>query len=745
MSSTSAGAHTVIVKADGSGDVPTIQAGVDWIESLTYASDETLLVMPGRYEEDVGFGGFSNWSANTLLCPGGSENTLVRGLGFASDSDWGQWEIDGLGISTTVDMPNEAPNPFVWRHCHFRNGVYEHGGSFSPLEFHDCRFGGDSWMAQTIYLDRCEFYGGTLELTHTETTYQIYDCWFHDSPHEAVRLWCDGDTDLLMERCRFERDATGMMAAGGGWAYAWIEQTVFRDIRGAAIRDTNEHGPCPYYSSPTMHLELHRSRIENCWSAIQWREPASLVELESDTLRNLRQTAIDAMARYLVLQDLIVDRVSGDGAVVAGPPCSSHQIIVSGCQFRQTRGAGLRCSVAPLEPGPRPWWWREELTITNNTFLDNAAGGVVVSGGDPQITRNVIAASGGAGLVAQLMPWPSGAVIDSNTVVGNRGPGMVMGRAFGNPGNLVPPSLSRNIVAFNDGIGIVVNGVIPVAQLDDVYRNAGGSVSGITPDPSWIEADPLLCDPTNGDFQLGALSLCATAQSGAIGALGAGCDAPNLLARVWGPGGSRLWREHYHDRLPLAIFGSRYLDVIDIDPSTVRLAGASSLARGPHAEKPWIRDLDGDGESDLVLWFDFDDLHLGSATIADVEARTRDGDRYVGHVPLGRVSRDPIAGVGVGVGAMAFNAPVFALMGAAPNPCTASQLAIRFSLPSAEPSTLELIDVAGRIVARREVGAFGVGEHRVGFAAADVPASGVYWARLRQGDRRATSRVVIVR
>ena len=86
-----------------------------------------------------------------------------------------------------------------------------------------------------------------------------------------------------------------------------------------------------------------------------------------------------------------------------------------------------------------------------------------------------------------------------------------------------------------------------------------------------------------------------------------------------------------------------------------------------------------------------------------------------------------------------------ALSGAWPNPAS-QRLGVAFTLPSAASATLELLDVAGRRVVRREVGGMGPGAHVLDLsnAAAELH-SGVYTIRLTQAGRTRTGKVTIVR
>jgi hypothetical protein len=87
---------------------------------------------------------------------------------------------------------------------------------------------------------------------------------------------------------------------------------------------------------------------------------------------------------------------------------------------------------------------------------------------------------------------------------------------------------------------------------------------------------------------------------------------------------------------------------------------------------------------------------------------------------------------------------VFGLDGARPNPALGGRLSIVFTLPNAVPAQLDLVDVSGRRLVRREVGSLGRGRHTVDLAAGLRLAPGVYMVRLTQGaDVRATRAITL--
>jgi hypothetical protein len=88
---------------------------------------------------------------------------------------------------------------------------------------------------------------------------------------------------------------------------------------------------------------------------------------------------------------------------------------------------------------------------------------------------------------------------------------------------------------------------------------------------------------------------------------------------------------------------------------------------------------------------------------------------------------------------------MFALHGAVPNPATAADLRVRLSLARAGEARLTLLDLAGREVARVELGSGEPGERVVRLPARGDLAPGLYGLVLEQGDDRAVARVAVLR
>ena len=85
----------------------------------------------------------------------------------------------------------------------------------------------------------------------------------------------------------------------------------------------------------------------------------------------------------------------------------------------------------------------------------------------------------------------------------------------------------------------------------------------------------------------------------------------------------------------------------------------------------------------------------------------------------------------------------FALAGAFPNPAF-DRMSVAFTLASDAPATLDLVDVSGRRVLGHDVGKLGAGEHRIDLSTSGQVAPGLYFVRLTQAGRVASSRVAVV-
>jgi hypothetical protein len=86
----------------------------------------------------------------------------------------------------------------------------------------------------------------------------------------------------------------------------------------------------------------------------------------------------------------------------------------------------------------------------------------------------------------------------------------------------------------------------------------------------------------------------------------------------------------------------------------------------------------------------------------------------------------------------------FALDPVHPNPSCGRSLTVRFTLAGAAPATIELLDVAGRRIAFRDVASLGAGHHALDLRQGAHLSPGLYIVRLTQGADVRTARVAVI-
>ena len=86
---------------------------------------------------------------------------------------------------------------------------------------------------------------------------------------------------------------------------------------------------------------------------------------------------------------------------------------------------------------------------------------------------------------------------------------------------------------------------------------------------------------------------------------------------------------------------------------------------------------------------------------------------------------------------------MMSLRGATPNPASAGRFVVRFTLRDGSAARLDLIDIAGRVVRTRDVGAMGPGSHALDLGAGEALRPGVYFIRLRQAGQELRTRAAV--
>jgi hypothetical protein len=189
--------------------------------------------------------------------------------------------------------------------------------------------------------------------------------------------------------------------------------------------------------------------------------------------------------------------------------------------------------------------------------------------------------------------------------------------------------------------------------------------------------------------------------------------------------------------LNVAILGSPSFSVDSIIPESVTLGGAPALGTaGPFSRM--LRDLNGDGHDDLVLWFE-----SGVVNAPYQDSPFRLWGRTPHFAIRGIAQPDPRR-LAEPQAPSATDATVTDVLSLNPVTPSVSGMTVRFSLASAAPARLEVYDIAGRQLQSRDVGAFGPGQHVLQLGGGEL-SPGVYLVRLSQDGRQLVARGILIR
>ena len=168
---------------------------------------------------------------------------------------------------------------------------------------------------------------------------------------------------------------------------------------------------------------------------------------------------------------------------------------------------------------------------------------------------------------------------------------------------------------------------------------------------------------------------------------------------------------------------------VDEDVYALRVTGSGAIANGWPMDGLFVSSAAGDQSSPVVATDD-----AGNAIVAWVDARSEPTQIYATRIVADGVLGIPDQAVDAG----------FAIARVVPNP-SSEGFAVTFTLPAPGRAEIELIDLTGRIVARRTVETTGAGPHVQRFDRRAVTRSGVYWLRLSRDGVAVSRRICVVR
>lgn len=300
----------------------------------------------------------------------------------------------------------------------------------------------------------------------------------------------------------------------------------------------------------------------------------------------------------------------------------------------------------------------------------------------------------------------------------------------------------------------------PVQVNDDLIRyddwnpeitvSPGGTV--ICAYYDWRDADPSTCAGQSN------LYLYTSADAGATwNRFGAVSDATS----DWTHASSNFVPNQGEDFGLTASSGSLYVAWTDardgnpdiyslpIDVSTPTLAAlADSRVEPDRVELDWLaleqanRPVNLERRGDDGAWTRIDDAVVGDdGHVRFVDTSVTAGRRYVyrlafvdGALTVYSSEAEIVVPAAL---ALALGVP-------RPNPAS-GRAVLSVTLPDAAPATLSLVDVAGRVVSVRHLGALGAGVHRVTVGESGSLAPGLYVARLEHSGRVLTARLTVLR
>ena len=332
-------------------------------------------------------------------------------------------------------------------------------------------------------------------------------------------------------------------------------------------------------------------------------------------------------------------------------PVISHCAVTS-CAAT-TRGGGLyietssptieHCFVAGngAQYGAGIYAKTSTVVLDSNTIVENgastAAGGIYLNGTDGTLVNNVVADNIAVSSAGGIYLLSSGATLTNNTVASNALTNSIVGGAgILNSGG--SPVITNTILWGNTGTGVLPDDLTILSGAPAVtYCDIGtGPLTGA----GNISGDPVFADAASGDYHLSAGSPCIDAgdndaialptvdKDGEARILGSVVDmgAYEYAATVQPPAAEIDVKPGTDQNpvnlkgngvLPVAVLSSDTFDATALDWTHVALADPADVTKAAAPDKAKLCDVDGDGDTDLLLFYRIPDLIAAGALTAD--------------------------------------------------------------------------------------------------------------------------------
>ncbi len=376
------------------------------------------------------------------------------------------------------------------------------------------------------------------------------------------------------------------------------------------------------------------------------------------------------------------------------------------------------------------------LAMTRTTVAGNTAGaafggGLMAEGTDlvlrnVRFTGNASASLGGAVYASAVTGLVENCLVDGNSGALVGGLAVISDAGF---------ALRNTVIFGNTGGGLLGGGAAFSADYNNLWNNSGGDYISTEPGPNDLGCEPLFVDLGGGDPGLGVHSLLIDAgQPGCLDPDG----SPSDVGLCGGPEADFPAPARVGGLALTALDAGRYrLDWVpnvesDVDHYVVYRDTAEVFVPAPAKAL-------GQVAHPAATFTDTPPFAEGYYLVVAVDSQGHAGG-YSGAIPFSSsglsAAGDPLV------------PEVLGIRGIYPNPFNPTTT-ILFEVPKEGRIRLEIFDVRGRRVCGLVDAVLPAGSHRIVWKGQDergsAAASGIYFARLGDGSRRVTTKMVLAR